>query len=175
MLAMISLAWTQEASAPSFLVEFKHTRVILPLGASSACMVVFSDGKFRLERSDLVHGSVQVFENSLSPGSVDTLSVILGADNLKRLAPQKGKPGVKISEGDIVWAIIPRADFTQKLVFSAVSGSKVQVLPDAIRPLTDWFQATLKSLEQQSIRAMTNTAPTNCGFGTRESQSARSH
>jgi hypothetical protein len=123
----------------------------------------------------LLHASIQVFENSLRPENVDALSSILGSEDLKRLATQNSKPGMKISDGEIVWAIIPRADATQKLVFTKLSGSKTQALPDTIRPLADWFQATLKRLDQRKMRAMTSAKPTNCGMGTPESQSAKSH
>jgi hypothetical protein len=73
----------------------------------------------------------------------------------------------KIVEGEVVWVLIPRGDGLQKLVFAGLVGSaaqRAQKLPAALEPLLNWFHTTIKSVQQQKLRAVKGVKPTNCGW-----------
>lgn len=155
----------QELPESSFVVKVKYTKVDLPRSSSSTCLAVFPDGRFHMEQlSEWPSSGPRVFEESLSDESLKSLSTILETEELKELRTVETGP-VKIAQGAIVWAAIPRGEITQKLIFSAIEasgGHPPKPFPASLGPFVQWVQATTKALTQRNMRPLKNAKPVNC-------------
>ena len=149
-----------------FVVKLKYARIDLPRSTSDSCLVVFPDGRFHLEEgSDWPPSKAQIFEDSLTQESLNLLTTLLVAEELKTL--QTTRDEVRIAQGEIVSVFIPRGEAFQRLVFVGLEGSATQPakkLPTALEPLLNWFHTTIKGVKQQKLRALKGTKPTHCGF-----------
>jgi hypothetical protein len=143
-------------------------KVDLPASSSSTCLAVFPDGRFHMEQiSQWPASDPRIFEDTLPYENLKSLSTILEAPDLKKLKTVESRSG-EISQGEIVQAIIPRAETTQKVLVIGLEGSGRQVfkpLPESLRPLVQWLQATTKALNQQKLRTLKNTKPVTCWIG----------
>src|SRR5262249_25798876 len=111
----------QQPQAP-FLVKMKYVKFDLPYSSSNSCLVVFTDGEFHLEQgSDWPASKPQIFEDSLTQESLNSLTNLLAAEELKSLP--KTNQDVMIGQGEIVWGLIPRGEKIQRLVFGAFEGT----------------------------------------------------
>jgi hypothetical protein len=173
-LALLSLITTvsavllsQPQSESPLVVKIKYVKIDLPRSTTNTCLVVFADGKFHLEEgSDFPPSKPQVFEDSLTQDSLNSLTTILAANDLKSLQTVSSEEQ-KIAQGEIVWVHIPRGETLQKLIFAGLEASATQrarKLPAALEPLLNWFHATVKGAKQQKLRPLRNAKPTHCGL-----------
>ena len=166
LIAAIPLELLGQAQAqPTFVVKLKYVRLDLPRSSSDSCLVVFPDGRFHLEQaSDYPPSKAEIFEDSVTKDSLESLRTLLMAEELKSL--QTLREGAKIAQGEVVWVLIPRGDAFQKLTFVGLVGSAAQPsqkLPTALEPLLNWFHTTIKGVKQQKLGALKGAKPTNCG------------
>jgi hypothetical protein len=158
-------ASAQELPESSFLVKVKYTKVDLPRSTSSTCLAVFPDGRFHMEQlSEWPSSGPRIFEESLPDESLKSLSRTLETQELKELRTVESG-AIKIAQGGIVWAVIPRGETTQKLIFTAVEASGGQPpkpFPASLVPLVQWVQATTKALNQQKMKPLKNSKSVNC-------------
>jgi hypothetical protein len=149
-----------------FVVKLMYARIDLPRSSSDTCLVVFPDGSFHMEQgSDWPASKTKVFEDSLTHDSLNSLTTLLVAEELKNL--QTTREDVAIAQGEIVWVLIPRGEAFQRLNFAGIEGSPTQhakKLPTALGPLLNWFHTTIKGVTQQKLRALQDAKPTNCGL-----------
>jgi hypothetical protein len=168
LMTAIPLAFLGQAQPQSpFVVKLKYVKVDVPSSSSDTCLVVFPDGRFHLEQGSVWPVSKpRVFEDSLTHDSLNSLTTLLVAEELKSL--QTTREQVAIAHGETVWALIPRGEALQMLIFTGVEGSGMQhakKLPTALEPLLNWFHTTIKGVKQQKLRALKGAKPTSCGFG----------
>src|SRR5262249_54774874 len=146
LMTAIPLAFLGQAQPQSpFLVKLKYAKVDLPSSTSDTCLTVFPDGKFHLEQGfDFPPSKAQVFEDSLTHDSLDSLTTLLVAEELKSL--QTTREQMAVAQGEIVWVLIPRGEALQVLMFASEgSGTKHdRKLPTALEPLLNWFHTTIK-------------------------------
>jgi hypothetical protein len=149
-----------------FVVKLKYARIDLPRSSSDTCLVVFPDGRFHIEQSsDWPASKVQIFEDSLTHDSLDSLTTLLMAEELRNL--QTTKENVAIAQGEIVWILIPRGVTVQALNFAGLEGSVTQYakkLPASLEPLLNWFRMTTKTVKQRKLEVLKDAKPTNCGL-----------
>lgn len=167
LMTAVPLAFSGQPQPQSpFVVKLKYTRIDLPRSSFNTCLVVFPDGRFHLEQgSDWPASKAQVFEDSLTHDSLNSLTTLLVAEELKSL--QTTKEEEVIAQGEIVWVLIPRGEAFQRLIFAGLEGSgtqHVKKLPTALEPLLNWFHTTIKGVKQQKLRALKDAKPTNCGL-----------
>jgi hypothetical protein len=152
----------------SFVLKMKYMKVDLPTSDASTCLAVFPDGRFRMEQiSEWPAAYPRIFEDSLPDEGFKSLSTILDAKDLKELKTVAPSSGV-ISQGEMVQVIISRAEATQALFAIALEGSGKQVfrpLPEPLRPLVEWLQATTKSVNKRKLKPLKNAKPVNCWMG----------
>jgi hypothetical protein len=152
---------------PQFVVMVRYARIDVPRSASDTCLVVFPDGRFHLEQDSEwpPPSKTQIFEDSLTKESLNSLTTLLVAEELKSL--QTTNEEVKIEQGEMVSVFIPRGKAVQALAFAGFVGSATQPakkLPAALEPLLNWFHTTVKGVKQQKLRALKGTKPTHCAF-----------
>jgi hypothetical protein len=167
LMTAIPLVFLGQAQLQSpFVVKLKYAKIDLPRSSSDTCLVVFPDGKFHLEQGSVWPVSkAQVFEDSLTHDSLNSLTTLLAAEELKSL--QTTREQVAIAEGEVVWVLIPRGEALQMLTFAGVVGSATQhvrKLPTALEPLLNWFHTTIEGVKQQKLRALKGAKATNCGL-----------
>src|SRR5260370_32453709 len=119
----IPLAFLVQAQPQSpFVVKLKYTRVDLPRSISGTCLVVFPDGRFLLEEgSDWPASKAQVFEDSLTHDSLNSLTTLLVAEELKSLQTTREK--VAVAQGEPVLVLIPRRKTFHRFIFARVESS----------------------------------------------------
>jgi hypothetical protein len=165
MMAIPCVLLGQAQPQSPFVVNLKYVRIDLPRSSSNTCLVVFPDGRFHLEESfDWPASKPQVFEDSLTQTSLNSLATLLAAEDLKSLQTTASEEQ-KIAQGEIVWVRIPRGEALQKLIFAGLQASatqRVKKLPSALDPLLNWFHTTVKGVKQQKLRALKGAKPTNC-------------
>jgi hypothetical protein len=153
---------------PSFVVKIKYMKVDLPTSNASTCLAVFPDGRFRMEQiSQWPVADPRIFEDSLPDEGFKSLSTILDAKDLKELKPIAPSSFI-MSQGEMVQVIISRPDATQALSAIALDGSGKQVfkpLPEPLRPLVEWLQATTKSVNKRKLKPLKNAKLVNCWMG----------
>ncbi len=166
---LMSLALSaQELPESSFVVKAGYIKVDLPTSSSSTCLAVFHDGRFHMEQlSQQPVSEPRIFEDSLPDENLKSLSAILENQELKGLKTARTKP-IAVARGEMVWAIIPRAETTQEIAAIALEGSGRQFpkpLPADLNPLVDWLQATIKSVNQRRLKPLKKAKPVNCWIG----------
>jgi hypothetical protein len=152
----------------SFVVRLKYMKIDLPSSSSLTCLAVFPDGGFHMEKaSDWPRSAPQVFEDSIPKESVDSLRAVLEVQGLKDLRQTKEDVGV-ISQGAVLWVLIPRGETFQLLSFASLENSGAQhgkALPAPLEPLVQWFLSTTKTIDRRKLRSLKSTTPTMCGLG----------
>ena len=157
----------QAQPEPSFVVRLRYMKIDLPRSSSTTCLAVFPNGRLHMEKSsEWPSSNPQVFEDSLPDESFKSLTGLLETKELKELRTTKGQ--ASISQGEVVWAIIPRGETSQNLSFVAMEGSGGQPakpLPESLGPLIQWFQETSKELSQRKLRPLKDTKSVDCWLG----------
>ena len=172
-LSLTLLACAQ--SSPSFLVKLRMMKADLPRSDSTTCLAVFPGGKFHLEEDSYVqhYAKPYVFEDSLPLDSLSTLSALLEADDLKELQMTDQKFGA-FAQGEVVWALIPRGNTSQRLIYVGIEGSGTQhpkPLPPPLRPLVSWFETTVKDIDHRKLQPLRKAKGSNCDMFSRTARS----
>ena len=96
----------QTQPQPPFVVKLRYVKIDLPRSSSDSCLVVFSDGRFHLEQaSDYPPSKAEIFEDSVTKDSLESLRTLLMAEELKSL--ETPREGGKIAQGEVVWSSYP--------------------------------------------------------------------
>jgi hypothetical protein len=154
---------------PSFLIQLGYAKLDLPALDLTTCMAVFPDGRFHMERSWQsstieVSGS-QTFEGSLSQNSLRSLLAILAANDLKTLTQLDEPRAFAVSQGQLIWAMVPRPEATQTFFLVGLEGTAKQnprPLPQSVHPLVKWVQAVTKNARKEKLFAAKGAKPVNC-------------
>jgi len=151
-----------------FLVKLKYLKSDLPQSVSTTCVAVFPDGRFHLEQQPVWPGSdPQIYEDSLPENDLKSLLTIIDDPELRDLKEiDKGKQFFRQREhGEVVWALIPRGETTQKLIFNSQTGTAEQhskALPKPLSALVGWSETTAKALGRRKVRPLKNAKPVMC-------------
>ena len=107
LIAAIPLELLGQAQAqPTFVIKLKYVRLDLPRSSSDSCLVVFPDGRFHLEQaSDYPPSKAEIFEDSVTKDSLESLRTLLMAEELKSL--ETPRESGKIAQGEVVWSSYP--------------------------------------------------------------------
>ncbi|MGA8489314.1 MAG: hypothetical protein WB711_02765 [Terriglobales bacterium] len=153
----------------SFLIQLGYTKLDLPALNLTTCMAVFPDGRFHMEKSWQtstieVSGS-ETFEASLSQTSLKTLLAILVADDFKILGRLDEPGAIAISQGQLIWAMVPRPEANQTFFLVGLEGSAKQnprPLPQSVGPLITWIQAVTKNVRKEKLSPVKGAKSVNC-------------
>ena len=164
MTALPALVLGQAQPRSLFVVKLRYDKIDLPRSISGTCLAVFPDGRFHMEQvSEWPDSKRQVFEDSLPHESLNSLTALLEAAELKNL--RIANDDMKVAQGEMVWVVIPRGETFQHLSFVGLVGTGAQhakSLPESLRPLLQWFQATTTAVRQRKLRPLKDAKPTSC-------------
>jgi len=167
-LVVITMPLAVSAQGPpdsSFVVRLQYMKDDLPNSSTSTCLTIFPDGRFHMgQLSEFPRSGPRVFEDSLPVESLKSLSTILEAQGLKDQRTVALGP-VTIAHGEIVWALIPRGEATQRLLFAALwasAGQSPKPFPASLDPLVQWVQETMKAINQRKLRPLKNPQSADC-------------
>jgi hypothetical protein len=155
----------QNPSASPFLLKFKYIEG-KPAHYSGMCIAVSADGKFHMEeKRDAERYKAEVFEDSIPEENLKQLSAILATPALKELkAPTEG-PYIILAEGELAWAVIPRAEATQSVGFPAwqESGNRAaRPFPNSFLPLVQWVLEANRTVHQQKLQPLHHVKTVDC-------------
>jgi hypothetical protein len=158
--------WAQSAapdqsSNASYLVRMeRQTR------DEDVCILVRSDGQFRLERVEPGVFRSRVFEGTLPASSLSELQQMVEAERLKQLSQSQINGSIVGADQDQFMVAAQRATGWQSLTFP--SGAARKSFKDAVEPLVKWLDRA-----KQQPHPIPNEATTRCmppqGSGTQSS------
>jgi hypothetical protein len=163
-------AGQQLPTNPQTLVQFAYLKTELPSRRSSTCIAVLPDGRFHLEKRwretvTVGYGS-QVFEGTLSDERLRTLEQVLAADDLKNIRTAEQLTSATY-EAEFVQTAVPRPEGLQYFSLVGLESLPQQhprPLPDAVKPVVQWFHVTSKEIEKQRALLLKNGKTGNCGL-----------
>jgi hypothetical protein len=155
---------------PQTLVQLAYLKTELPSRRSSACIAVLPGGHFHLEKRwretvTVGYGS-QIFEGTLSDGRFRTLEQVLATDDFRKIRTADQLTSATY-EAEFVQTAVPRPEGLQyfSLVgLESLPQQRPRPLPDAVKPLLQWFHITSKEIENQRALLLKNGRNTNCGL-----------
>jgi hypothetical protein len=163
-------------SLPTFLVgqgsqepqaRLLYEKIDLPATYSHTCLTVFPDGHFHMEQGSYwPQSGVHVFEGTMLPKEVNSLVALVDAQDFRNL-PKTGEGMAKVAQGQVFSGVIHRGNEFQLFRRIGLEGSGTQhpkPLPQAIVPLLQWFQSSIKAIRQQKLAPLKDVRATNCGF-----------
>jgi hypothetical protein len=168
LLALPTTSLSQSPADTQFLLRLKYIKSDLPLSVSTTCIAVYADGRFHLEQAADWHASkTKVYEDSLSGDDLNSLRAIVDDPQLKQLSGiDTSKVAFSQNEhGEVVWAVIPRGDTTQRVIFNSQTGTATQhskELPKSLNALIGWSDSVSKLLQKRKVHALSNGTPVNC-------------
>ncbi|HUO27522.1 MAG TPA: hypothetical protein VMU61_17790 [Candidatus Aquilonibacter sp.] len=142
-----------------FVMRSDTTTVDPYSGMTRVCVVVFPDGRYRMERSyqGLSGGAPQtnVYVDTLKPDELNNLHVVLDNQDLEQIKTPQARGGI-IENMDTLSLIIPREHNLQNIEFATAAERKPY--EKALKP----FLNSLKAIEKRKVRAAKNEQPNNC-------------
>jgi hypothetical protein len=142
-----------------FLMRSDTTTVDPWSGMTRICVVVFPDGRYRMERT---HQSAQggapetsVFADMLPPDDLKNLQSALDNDDLQRIKTVPMRGGI-IQNMDLLSLIVPREHAMQNIEFATAAERKPY--EKALKPLL----YSLRSIEKRKVSAAKDETPNNC-------------
>jgi hypothetical protein len=169
--ALLELAAGQQLPTnPQTLIQLAYLKTELPSRRSSTCIAVLPDGHFHLEKrwrqTVTIGWGLQVFEGTLSDKRLRTLEQILATDDLKQIRTADQLTSATY-EAEFVQTAVPRPEGLQYFSLVGLESLPEQhprPLPDAVKPLVQWFHITSKEIENQRALLLKNGKTGNCGL-----------
>ena len=129
-------------------------------GMTRICVVVFTDGHYRMERTfQSIQGGApeaKVFMDTLPSGDLKNLEAALDNEDLQRVKTAPIRGGI-IQNMDMLSLTVPREHALQDIQFQTAAERKP--FEKALKP----FLNSLKSIEKRKVAVAKSESPNNCG------------
>lgn len=143
----------------SFLIRADTTTVDQYSGMTQTCILVFPDGKYRLERtfSSNAGGApeVRVYLDQLPDASLKQLQATLDDGAFQEINTPASRGGI-IQDMDMISASIPRDHQIQSFTFPNADSRRQY--EKTLKPLFSW----MKDVEKRKVQVAKTEKPTNC-------------
>jgi hypothetical protein len=142
-----------------YLLRADTTTVEQFYGMTRICVVVFSNGRYRMERTyQSVQGGAaetKVFVDTLPSEDLKNLLTALDNEDLQRVKTAPARGGI-IQDMDMLSLSVPREHTLQNIDFQTAAQRKP--FDKALKP----FLNSLKALEKRKVPVARNETPNNC-------------
>lgn len=153
------LALSQTLVERTFLIRAETTTMDPYSGMTHVCILVHSDGKYRLERSfQGVQGGApetRVYLDQLPESSLKQMQALLADQNFQQITTSELQGGI-IQNMDVLMVSIPREHNIQNLNFETVNQRKPY--EKTLKPLLNW----MKDLQKRKVPVAKAERSDNC-------------
>lgn len=143
-----------------YVVRSDTTTVDPYTGMTRICVVVFTDGHYRMERTfQSIQGGTpeaKIFMDTLPSADLKNLEAALDNEDLQRIKTAPAQGGI-IQNMDMLSLTIPREHALQNIQFETAAERKPY--EKTLKP----FLSSLKSIEKRKVAVAKTEAPNNCG------------
>jgi hypothetical protein len=153
------LALPQDIVERTYVIRADTTTIDEMSGMTQTCVLVFPDGKYRLEKtfSPNSGGSpeVRVYLDQLPDANFKQLQAALDDSTFQQISTPESRGGI-IQNMDILTASIPRDHTIQNFTFPNADSRRQY--EKSLKPLVNWMRAT----EKLKVQVAKSEKPTNC-------------
>ncbi|MBZ5693828.1 MAG: hypothetical protein LAN36_00555 [Acidobacteriia bacterium] len=154
-----AIALPQTLVQRTFLVRAETTTIDPYSGMTHICVLVYPDGKYRLERSSQTEAGrsaeVLVYLDQLPDASLKQLDSVLDDPAFGNIHTPEPHGGM-IQDLDVLMLSVPRVNAIQNLSFETAAQRKP--FEKALKPFINW----MKDVEKRKVRVAKGESSDNC-------------
>jgi hypothetical protein len=154
------MAQGQELVKQEYLVKVETMAFSTFSGATNVCLLVWKDGRYRMERTRQDRGGgkpeIRVLLDTLPEASLKQLQVILEDGQFKAIKKRREEGSAIVQNLETMQVVVPREHEIQEFFF--VNAEDRRPYEKSLKPFMNW----LKEVQKRKVTAANEEKPNRC-------------